>query len=70
MQPPVYNPDPAQYDRILEGYIGINIPTYDMSSEEMQQRLNRAYTVQVSPLLNRNTALSCVNRANMCLCYV
>jgi hypothetical protein len=53
VQPPVYNPDAAQYDRVLEGYIGVNIPTYDMSSEEMQQRLNRAYTVQV-----RSSALS------------
>jgi hypothetical protein len=43
----VYHSDPATYDRGLEAYIGLNAQTHELSQEEVQQRMNKPYTIQV-----------------------
>lgn len=35
------------YDRSLEAYIGLNSTNHELSHEELQQRLNKNYTIQV-----------------------
>lgn len=47
LQPPVYSPDQAAYDRALEQFIGLNASTHELTHSEMETRMNKSYTIQV-----------------------
>lgn len=46
----MYSPDLLAYDRALESFIGLNASTHELSHSEMETRMNKAYTIQVSSL--------------------
>lgn len=54
----MYNPDLIAYDRALESFIGLNASTHELSHSEMETRMNKAYTIQVSSALINNICVA------------
>jgi hypothetical protein len=54
-QPPAFNPDPAVYDRYLEAYIGQTGSQTELSEAEMDDALNKPFTIQVDMLFLKCT---------------